>query len=157
MDELISIVSYQDNGQLVWTKAPRRGVAPNTEAGSLKPDGYKYIGYKGKVYCAHRVVFYYHHGYLPEYVDHINHNRSDNRIENLRAATPSENQCNRVLNRNNTSGVKGVTWNKNRNKWQASICFEGKVYNLGRFEKLEDAEAAVAKKRIEVHGQYARS
>jgi hypothetical protein len=72
-------------------------------------------------------------------VDHINHNTKDNRMCNLRIATRSQNAMNMVIPKHNTSGFKGVYWNKNENKWVASIKINGKNIHLGYFENIEDA------------------
>ena len=71
--------------------------------------------------------------------DHINRNTLDNRRKNLRSVTRSQNQINRATQKNNTSGYKGITWNKKRKKWQAQILINNKYINLGCFIKIKDA------------------
>ena len=97
-----------------------------------------------------------HHGYLPKYVDHIDGNRLNNRIENLRPATAIENAYNCKMSKNNTSGVKGVSWNKGTKKWEANINIAGVRFNLGHFETLEKAKEAIDVCRTEAHGKFAR-
>ena len=96
-----------------------------------------------------------HKGYLPKTIDHINGDKLDNRIENLRAATVGQNQHNRKTNANNTSGYKGVSWNKGCNKWLSQIKLEGKRIHLGYFDNLEEAAEVVRKAREELHGDFA--
>ena len=91
--------------------------------------------------AAHRVVWAIHHGSWPsEMIDHINGDASDNRIENLRDATPQENSRNQKRRRNNTSGVLGV--NRVDGKWRAQIHHNGRNLTLGRFSTIEEAAAA---------------
>jgi hypothetical protein len=87
------------------------------------------------------------------YVDHINHDTLDYRKTNLRICTLSQNQHNRYVPRNNTSGYKGVRWNKG--KWEARINKDGKTTNLGRFANIEDAANAYKKAEVELFGEFA--
>lgn len=75
-------------------------------------------------------------------IDHINQVRDDNRIQNLREVSRSENQQNRGMSKNNNSGFKGISWHKKSNKWQAQIHFQGKRQHLGLFHTPEEASAA---------------
>ena len=77
-----------------------------------------------------------------EEVDHINRNPLDNRRKNLRVASTSQNQANRIILSNNTSGFKGVSWHKTSGKWSAYIGFQGKQYHLGVFSDIKDAARA---------------
>ena len=125
-------------------------------AGCKSPKGYILIGIKNKQYLAHRLAWFYVYGDLPQFIDHINGNPSDNRICNLRKCTKSENSKNRGKQKNNTSGVKGVTWDKQCNKWKAQIKFNGKVKNLGVFKDLEFAALVVKEARTKFHGVFAK-
>ncbi len=92
-------------------------------------------------------------------VDHINHNKLDNQKNNLRICTHRQNGDNTTLPKNNTSGYKGVTWNKQRNKWQASLetrnGLERHRKHLGLFDSKIDAAEAYNKRAIELFGEYA--
>jgi hypothetical protein len=88
------------------------------------------------------------------FVDHINNIKTDNRIENLRWATVKENIFNSKIGKNNTSGVKGVSYKKTRNKWVAQIKINGKVTHIGSFDNKEEAIKARLKKSIEIQGQF---
>ena len=91
---------------------------------------------------------------MPEEIDHIDVDTSNNRINNLREATCSENQANKKLKANNTSGFKGVSWD--RGKWIAQITINYKIIRLGRYERAEDAHAAYVKAAVEKFGEYHR-
>ena len=87
-------------------------------------------------------------------VDHINHNTFDNRKLNLRIVTTSQNAMNRTRGSNNTSGVSGVVWVKNRNKWKAEIKINGETIYLGSFDKFEDAEKRRKEAEDSLFGEY---
>jgi len=102
--------------------------------------GYRQIQLKGKSYREHRLIWLHVYGEWPENeIDHINHIRNDNRIENLRDVTRIENGKNQSMHSDNDSGVTGVSWHPHRNKWGAHICHDGKRINLGRFINKNDA------------------
>ena len=96
------------------------------------------------------------HGYMPKEIDHIDNNPSNNRIENLREATRSEQLCNTKLRKDSTSGIKGVTWDKSRNKWIVSINKDKKTMFRGRFNDLELAQLVAVEARNKYHGDFAK-
>ena len=105
--------------------------------------GYIKIEINSKAYFAHRLAFLYVTGNFPEgQVDHINQVRDDNRWCNLRDVDRVKNATNLPKYSTNTSGVTGVYWNKNCNKWDAKICINGKLKNLGLFVDKDEAIAA---------------
>lgn len=87
--------------------------------------------------------------------DHINHNPLDNRKENLRKATRTENNRNCGISKNNTSGITGVSWNKRNNNWRTRIMVDGKSIELGQFVKKEDAIVARLKAEAEYFKEFA--
>jgi hypothetical protein len=89
-------------------------------------------------------------------IDHISGNFHNNRFSNLRLATSWQNQCNQKVRIDNTSGLKGVTWDKNRSKWLAQIQVKRKHFFLGRYKTKEEAWAAYQKAAHEYHGDFAR-
>ena len=118
--------------------------------------GSSYLGVKKKL-LAHRVAFFLYHGHYPVWpnsVDHINHDGCDNRIVNLREVTAREQAMNTRLSKSNTSGVKGVCFLKDRNKWRASVNIDGRKTNLGTFATMNEAVVARLKveKRVLSHG-----
>lgn len=88
-------------------------------------------------------------------VDHINNNRLDNQKSNLRIVTRSQNMMNKSVYKNSTSKFKGVSWNKNTNKWRSVIGLNGKYYHLGVFENEFEAAKAYNKKAIELFKEFA--
>jgi AP2 domain/HNH endonuclease len=101
---------------------------------------------------AHRIIFALTHGHWPPHeLDHKNGVEAGNGIDNLRAATPSQNQHNRKINRNNTSGYSGVCWDKRRGKWEAKIKIGGRQFRLGYFDTQEEAYAAYLAAKALVH------
>ena len=109
-----------------------------------------------KAYAFHRLVFMYHHGYVPKIVDHIDNDRTNNRIENLRETTQQLNCLNRVTHKNNKSGCKNVHWEKRVNKWCVLISVDRKRKVIGYFEDFEFAELVADEARQKFHGTYAR-
>lgn len=93
-------------------------------------------------------------GYVPEFIDHKDNDPSNNRIENLRPATYEENNRNRKIFKINSSGVKGVCWLKDRNKWRANCWFNGKRHHIGYYDNLDDAEIAIKQFREKYHKDF---
>lgn len=144
-----------ETGEFKYLKANCNNVKVGNIAGTLRKDGYVYIRANGKSYLAHRLAWYFAYGVMPsKMIDHINGVRNDNRICNLREATPSQNGYNMKMRNSNTSGVKGVHFHKPRRKWRAQCCLNNKNYHLGYFEKIEDAAAAVAIFRETNHKEF---
>lgn len=158
--ELKQILSYdKDTGIFTWSKLPKFSYAKvGNVAGSLYNNGYVYIKIKSKRYKAHILAFLYEYGYLPNCsIDHINRNKKDNRIANLRICNASENAQNRdVKNTKNNAGYFGVLINKNskKNPYVASIKYNYKKYYLGSFDNPIDAHNAYLKAKKELHKFY---
>ena len=106
-------------------------------AGFYTPKGYTKVKIGKRAYTAHRIIYLWHHGILPEFIDHIDGNRSNNKIENLREATKAENCANQKIRNTNTSGMKGVSWHKANKKWKVAICKNYKSIYLGTYEDYE--------------------
>lgn len=151
---LATLFDYKD-GNLYW-KIKRKTVNAGDLAGRISNKGYVQIGIDRKIYSAHRIIFLMHHGYLPRTIDHINGNKADNRIENLRDVSLSQNQMNRKFGKN-SSGIKGVVWHKSNKNWMAQLVIGGKNTYLGSFDDLELAELVVVEARNKYHGLYARN
>lgn len=147
---LHELFDYRD-GKLFWKVGNRRG-----EAGSLKQNGYRFIGINGKHHYTHRLIFLFHHGFLPPFIDHIDGNRLNNSIDNLRVASRSENNRNVGIQRNNTSGAKGVQFIKNTGKWRVAVRSNGILRYFGMYNDFELAELVATEARNLYHGEFAR-
>ena len=149
------LFDYRDDGVLIRRYATGRNSKAGEVVGGLS-SGYVLARVWGVKRGVHRLIFLWHHGWLPPEVDHKDENPLNNRIENLRAATHSQNLCNRSLASTNTSGVKGVSWAKRQKKWHAQcrIAPLGRVH-LGYHSNIADAENAVRKFRGLHHGEFA--
>ena len=109
-------------------------------AGSLDTkSGYLKLTVDYKQTSNHRVIWLYIYGHIPNYIDHINGDRKDNRLQNLREISVTENNRNKSISKNNKSGQNGVSFDTSRNKWIAAINFKEGLKHLGRFETLEEA------------------
>lgn len=147
-----------DSGDLIWKVDRGSQLVKGKVAGSLH-DGYVRVrlAEMGGRLFAHNIIWQMFNGSIPEdmYVDHINGNRSDNRIENLRLVTKSQNGQNQKLHSNNTSGCKNVSWHSGRNKWVVSIQVDNKRKQIGYFDDLELADLVAQEARNKYHGVYA--
>ena len=141
---LKELLSYDpDTGIFVWIKSTDKRISIGAVAGIVNNRGYRRIKIDGKHRRAHRLAWLYVHGVWPDgELDHMNRDKLDNRISNLRIATRSENLQNTNIRKNNTSGVKGVWLNKVRRKWVASVHINRKYKHLGHFNTIEEATAA---------------
>lgn len=156
--ELVNQTFEYRNGLLYWkgVSHPNKMRWIDKPAGSIHKTGYRHITWMGKVHKSHRLIFLMHCGYMPPEVDHINGDRADNRIENLRAANRSENQCNRGALASNTSGYPGVSWHKKSKAWVVRLMKNGKSYLIGYFKDLELAGLVSSEARSLYHGAYAK-
>ena len=136
-EKLLELFDYKD-GQLYWKVRIRTSIDLSKPAGCIEKNGYRRIQIEGKIYRAHRLVWKYHYGKDPkEFIDHIDGNRINNNIENLREATNQQNLFNTGPSKNNKLGIKGVS--KNGNKYIARIEINGKSKYLGMFNTIEEA------------------
>jgi len=120
--------------------------------GWINDQGYHLISINNCTYRAHRLVWLYIYGFLPNTtIDHINGNRLDNKLSNLRVATLSENLQNRGPQKNNTSGYKGVSFHATSKKWVAWICIKKIKKYLGIYKTPELAYAAYCEAQSKFH------
>jgi len=153
-EEVLKVLKYKD-GNLYRTQVTSKRTNPNKPAGGINKQGYFCIQLGKKMYLNHRLIFLMHYGYLPEFIDHIDGNRLNNNIENLRASTRAENNRNAKLRKDNTSGVKGVNWHSQANKWQVMLMVNKKHKNYGLFDSLDDAKKQAEQVRNEKHLSFA--
>ena len=146
---------YKD-GQLYWKKSTNKKIKIGQIAGCITNKGYLTIKVNKKPYLAHVIIFAMHHGYFPKEIDHIDCNKLNNKIENLREATREQNQWNRKIQSNNTSGCKGVYWSNRDKTWRVAIRFNKKINHLGSFKDFELAELVAVEARSKFHGNFAK-
>lgn len=156
-----------DTGIFTWKNRPRhlfqdqRSWATwnsrfsGKRAGSRTLNGYWFIAIHSRFHFSHRLAWAHVHEAWPrEQIDHINGNREDNRIANLREATAAENQQNICLQKNSSSGIKGVNYDKRRGKWIVWIGVNKKSMYCGGYESKEEAAEVARKVREQVHGAF---
>ena len=153
-EELLKVLRYKD-GNLYRTQVTSKRTNPNKPAGGVNKHGYFCIQVNKKMYLNHRLIYLMHHGYLPEFIDHIDGNRLNNNIANLRASTRAENNRNAKIRKDNTSGVKGVNWHSQAKKWQVLLMTDKKHKNYGLFDTVEDAKKHIELVRSEKHLLFA--
>lgn len=149
---------YKD-GVLYWkkkTSSTANQIKIGEVAGSVSKNRYESVWLNKKSYLVHRLIFLFHHGFLPKAIDHIDGNSKNNKIENLREATLSQNCQNQKIRNTNTSGTKGVWFHKQSNKWQVALCINKKRKHLGSYKDLELAELVATEARNKYHGEFAR-
>ena len=164
-DQLRAALRYLPaTGFFVWNSNDERPKDWNTKYTGTKAGtrvarrGYIQIMVNGRLYLGHRLAWLWMTGNWPDdEVDHIDRDPSNNRWDNLRAATSSQSKINTGLRRDNQSGHKGVHWSSRRQKWCAEVWLNGKKHTYGYFASIEDAVAARELGAKQLHGQFARS
>lgn len=138
-------------------KVKRGPKAAGSIAGSRDPNGYWRVGLAGKQHLTHRVVWAMVHGPIDQgfVIDHIDGNKDNNSITNLRMCNQADNTRNRGMSVHNTSGFKGVT--KRGRKWVAQIQFDGQKKYLGLFATPELASEAYEEAAVKLFGEYKRN
>ena len=156
--ELDELLSYDPaNGVFTWKSHRKNAIPVGSVAGSMHKTGYIQIKINYVLYKAHRLAWLTVYGEMPRMsIDHINCNKSDNRIENLREATRGQNSHNRGKLSNNSVGLKGVTKVKGYDKWRSQIRCNGEIIRLGSFGSPEDAYLAYCDAAKRLHGEFAR-
>jgi hypothetical protein len=157
-ERLKEVLTYApDTGVFYWAKKTCAKVVVGKEAGCISPRGYRHIRIDGTLHLAHRLAWLFSHGSIPDgmQVDHINRDKSDNRISNLRLATNAENARNQDGHRRRASAFKGVFWDKTGKNWGARICVDRTHKYLGGFPTEKQAAAAYDRAAAQFHGEFA--
>jgi hypothetical protein len=149
--DLLDLLEYEpDTGRFCWRVDRSNGVKAGQETGRVDSRGYLQVCVLGRRYLAHRLAWFYAHAeWPPEEIDHINHDRLDNRMANLRVVSRAVNARNRPVPPNQRSGVAGVRWHKATGKWAATVGNK----HLGLFTTVPDA-AAVRVRALALAGYH---
>jgi hypothetical protein len=161
-----------DDGKLFWLPRPLHHFSSadyqsrtnnrfaGTEAGNVGNCGYRRVNFAGKFYLTHRLVWFLHFGEWPSMIDHLNGDRTDNRLSNLRVVSKHGNARNAKRPTSNTSGVVGVSYSARDGLWHAYIGVgSGRRKTIGHFRTFDDAVSArrSAEKLIGYHGNHGRA
>ena len=156
-EELRRLFKYRE-GNLYWKIKPAKRIKIGNKAGCLHHTGYSVVITNNVHYQMHRIIWVYHYGAIPSnlQIDHIDGDKANNMIENLRLATPSQNQSNnKRAYRNSRSSILGVHWHKANSKWHAQIRINYKKIHLGFFVNQEDAIAARKAAELQYFAEFA--
>ena len=138
---LKELVNYDSSTGIFTSKVRRGKIHPGDEIGTNGYHGYIIIKIDYEPYRAHRLAVLYMTGEWPDgVIDHINRDKADNRWENIRVCTKAENNRNRELAKNNTSGSKGVVFDKRFGKWLVMVGINGSRRSFGYYEDIELAD-----------------
>lgn len=151
IEELKEYFKYEPNtGKLFWSKRPSNRVVIGSEVGNYNDQGYKVCRFKGKALRVHRIVWAVAKGEHPaEFIDHINGDKGDNRLSNLRVVSNAENL-------QNMKNSKGYTYHRKLNKWMAQIVVNKERKYLGVFNTEHEAHEAYLKAKEELHPFYVK-
>jgi hypothetical protein len=151
----LEYLQYDRHTGRLYQAKKRPKIQVGSLAGGLTPKGYRYIQLRGRKYPAHHLVWLFEHGHFPKnFIDHIDGNKDNNHISNLREVTNKQNTENRGKQRNNKTGYKGVSFNKRLKKYVAQIQHNNKAIYIGVFASAHDAHIAYEKKAKELFTHY---
>lgn len=154
-----NMFDYREDGNLIRKHSiggnnNKAGRVIGTKPKMTRNNRYSATTVDGKHWCVHKLIYLYHYGQVPDQLDHINGDTSDNRIENLREANSSENMRNRRVFSNNKSGYKGVSWSKCHGKWYVYMNVNNARKHLGYYDDLEIAASLASEARDLHHGNF---
>jgi hypothetical protein len=152
--QLLNELFYYEDGNLFWKNPTGKRIKAGCLAGRNASNGYRMIGLYKRSYMTHRLVFMFHHGYFPKEVDHIDGNKSNNKIENLRPASHLENLRNQKIRTDNVSGHKNVGWAKREQKWRVRLTVNGKDKHIGYFDDRELADLVAVEATNKFHKEF---
>lgn len=159
---LKELVDYQSGGLLIWRKRSELSRTDKTfntkfsgnKVGSVAKTGYLETRIKGTAWLVHRLVFLFHHNYLPDNVDHINGIKTDNRIENLRSCTVAQNMHNAKGKSSKTNDLpKGVFYDR-RGRYRVQISYNKKIYWGGYHSDIDEAVTSCNNLRMKLHKDF---
>jgi len=149
---------FEYNGtNLIWRNPTNCRIKKGDVVGCKMPTGYIVTSIVGVQNYVHRIIFLMCNGFVPKEIDHINGDNSDNRIENLRECTKSQNQHNKKLYSNNRSGIKGVSWCKVTRSWVVQVKCGTEVFRKCGFFDVDTAEQVAKIERLRMHKEFANN
>lgn len=151
-EEAVKLFEYK-HGELFWKIDWSDKARKGKKVGCMK-NGYLGLKINKKDYRVHRIIYLMHHGYMPEFIDHIDGNPLNNNVENLRECTKSQNNYNSKIPSTNTSGMKGLK--KKGRRWAVEFWIDGKPKWFGSYKEKELAELVCIEARNLYHKEFAR-
>jgi hypothetical protein len=154
VESLRGLLDYDpDTGIFCWRVSRGNRIKVGAAAGTVSSNSYAVIKINGMPFKAHRLAWLHFHGVWPEHqIDHIDENKSNNRISNLRDVPQSMNQHNAIKPRKDgTSGYRGVSWDKGKTRWRAQIEVNGQKQYIGLFDTPKAAHAAYLAAKLRLH------
>lgn len=153
----MELFSYDAESGKLRYKINRKQCPAGTEAGSIHRTGYRMVSVDHCQYLVHRLIWFLVTDSWPKnQIDHINGNRADNRITNLREATNAQNMLNSTARKTSSSGIKNVYYQASHKKWRVRIRIDGKPKSFGLYTNQSDAEKVAIAARNQFHGQFAK-
>lgn len=147
-------VFYEKDGHLYWKEKHNRNYEVDSLAEYPHPSGYLQIFLDGRWRYVHRIIYVLHHGVYPDVVDHIDGNKANNLIGNLRSCNYHENFYNAGRSVRNTSGIKGIYYDITKDKWRGRVCFMGRSYSAGIHSDISVMQRLVENLRSKLHGEF---
>ena len=139
-------------GELKWRKSNGRRIRAGDKAGTPHSNGYLTCKFNRTVFLAHRLIWIHAHGEWPDFIDHLNGVRDDNRLSNLRSVAHQVNRQNtHGPSKNNASGLPGAHWVKAKGRWSSILYYDGKQHRLGYFDTAIEASAAYIQAKRKRH------
>lgn len=157
VERVKQIIAYDPlSGVFTWKENRGGSAKVGSKAGAYREaDGYTHIFIFGKQWLAHRLAWTLENNLIPDCmeVDHIDGDRQNNAIRNLRLATSSQNKFNACLRKDSVTGVKGVGYDKKRKKWTGRVRADGEIVRA-RFDSMEEAAEFCESQRLNLHGEF---
>ena len=152
---LLEVLLYDPDTGIFTSRVTRGGLVPGDTAGALHSLGYIFLSIDNNTYTAHRLAWFYCFESWPlHFIDHIDRNRSNNKLDNLREATRMDNGCNMSIRKDNSTGYKGVSYNKSRNNYVARLTVHGVKLYIGSYKTALEASEARETTAKELQGNF---